>query len=343
MPRLTFFCELDEAGLDELFAGSDPPVLRQLRELRASVALALVDLSDRRAEVVRRLEHAGIPVAAWLLLPEEEGYWLNARNVAQARERYDRFRAWTRRHALRWARVGVDIEPNIQEVRAARHNPWVVFTLLPRLLTSVESERRAYQALIDEIRADGYPVDAYVFPFVHQERLARTSALQRLTGMLDLRADREVCMLYSSFARPIGHALLDAYAAHFPAIAVGVTGGGVEEGVDPPPPLSWEELARDLRIASRHTDEIYLFSLEGCVRQGFLPRLAHFDWAAPAPIEERHRREAAAWLTRIDRALLVLRRPRYHALLAVLAALVPTAVAWALFRTFADGDQDPGS
>jgi hypothetical protein len=44
------------------------------------------------------------------------------------------------------------------------------------------------------------------------------------------------------------------------------------------PALSWDELDRDLRLASHWSNDIYIHSLEGCVGQGFLSRLRTFDW-----------------------------------------------------------------
>ena len=58
----------------------------------------LVDLSPERAEVVRRLNAAGVPVIAWQLLPEEQGYWYNMSNAPSAAARYSAFRAWTAEH-----------------------------------------------------------------------------------------------------------------------------------------------------------------------------------------------------------------------------------------------------
>ena len=45
------------------------------------------------------------------------------------------------------------------------------------------------------------------------------------------------------------------------------------------PTLSWDEFARDLRLARHWTDQVYVHSLEGCVQQGFLGRLLSFDWS----------------------------------------------------------------
>jgi hypothetical protein len=41
--------------------------------MQASISLGLLDLSPLRAAVVHKLNEAGIPVVAWLLLPVQEG------------------------------------------------------------------------------------------------------------------------------------------------------------------------------------------------------------------------------------------------------------------------------
>ncbi|MFP2925576.1 hypothetical protein ACLESO_10225 [Pyxidicoccus sp. 3LG] len=280
---LTFFCELRSQPLRELFA--TPGVIEDLLALRAGVSLGLLDLSPERAEVVKRLNREGIPVTAWLLLPEDEGYWFHARNLAQAAARYDAFRAWTAEHGLRWHSVGLDIEPDIRELRRVLERGWRALPdLLPRLKRAgrIREARDGYQALVERIRADGHRVDTYQFPFIVDERQSRSTLVQRLSGVLDLPADREVLMLYTSFVRPHGPALLWSYGPGAPSIAVGITGGGVElPGVHAVPPLDWAEFSRDLRLAVRWTHDLHVFSLEGCVRQGFLSRLRTFDWDAP--------------------------------------------------------------
>jgi hypothetical protein len=45
--------------------------------------------------------------------------------------------------------------------------------------------------------------------------------------------------------------------------------------------MNWGEFARDLRIAGQGRQEVHIFSLEGCARQGFLERLDGFDWEEP--------------------------------------------------------------
>lgn len=289
-PRLTFFCELDAAALQALFTTSQ--IIEDLRALGAGVSLGLRDLSPERAEIVQRLNAAEIPVIAWLLLPEAQGYWFNLDNAPEAIAFYADFRVWTEMHGLQWNGVGLDIEPDMRELKKFIAGDRRALLTLFRRFTDAERLRRAqqhYAGLIAQIRADGYRVYEYAILFVVDERRAGSRLMQRFLGLVDLEVDREVLMLYSSFMRPFGPGLLWSYAPSAGSVAVGSTGGGVTVGgVDQIPPLTWDEFARDLRLAHAWSDDIHIFSLEGAVRQEFLSRLRTFDWDAPVapPLRE---------------------------------------------------------
>jgi hypothetical protein len=282
-PELTFACELDPARLTALFA--DSSVIEDLLALRARVALVLSDFSDERAAVVQRLNAAGIPVVGIPLLPLAQGYYFTADNAAEAAGRYQEWRAWTRRHGLTWLGVGLDIEPDARIYQQIMDNPrGLVPMLLPRLFDRARPERSraAYAELVNQIHTDGWTVENYQFPLIADERKAGSTLLQRL-ALVDVRTDREVWMLYSSFMRTLGPGLIWSYGPEAPAIGVGTTGGGPDiPGSPQMPSLSWEELARDLRLARHWSDQILIHSLEGCVWQDFLGRLRSFDWADTA-------------------------------------------------------------
>lgn len=293
--RLTFACELGELPLQVLFADED--VVDTLKELRAGVSLGIRDLSVGRATVVRQLNKAGIPVVAWLLLPESEGYWFNADNGPRAVARYTAFQDWTSRYGLVWDRIGIDIEPDINEMQQLVSGEFA--KLLPKLMRRLANRRRVlraqaiYNTLVTQMQRDGYRVETYQFPFIVDERKAGSTLLQRLFGLVDVVSHHEVLMLYSSFAGKWGPAALWSYGwdmtqADLAAadanvvevgngIGVGSTGGGVEMGASLPV-LTWEELVRDLRLASALSDEVFVFSLEGCVDHGYLEQLRDFDW-----------------------------------------------------------------
>ena len=279
-PRLTFACELEPALLQALF--SDPAVVTDLLALHAGVSLGILDHSAERAEVVRCLNQAGIPLVAWLLLPKDEGYWFGLDNAPQAAGCYAAFKAWSAEQGLRWSGIGVDIETDYGQMQALMtgRRREVLSHMLGRLLDNERLRRAqlAYGALLAQMRADGYTVESYQFPFIVDERAAGSTLVQRIFGIVDVPADREVLMLYSSFLGPAGPAFLWSYAADAGGAGVGSTGGGVESAL---PVLDWDGLARDLRLAYRRAPEVFVFSLEGCVRQGFLVRLGTFDWDAP--------------------------------------------------------------
>lgn len=299
-PRLTFICELDRARLTALFA-ANKTITGDLQALKARIALALSDFSDERAAVVQQLNGAGIRAVAIPLLPLTDGYYFTADNAAKAAQRFEEWTHWTKRHGLVWDGVGLDLEPDIRIFQQAQDNPGRLVPVLARRLFDrrrAHQPREEYTALVDRIRSEGWKVENYQFPVIADERRARSTLLQRL-ALVDVATDREVWMLYSSFMRRLGPGMIWSYGPPATAIGVGSTGGGPDiPGAPQVPTLSWEEFARDLRLASHWCDDVYVYSLEGCVWQGFLTRLRSFDWAEPV------KRPRQAWMARGLRATL---------------------------------------
>lgn len=283
-PALTFFCELEAKDLETLF--SDPNVTRQLQKMGAGVSMGLMDLSDQRAEVVRQLNELDIPVTAWLLLPKEQGYWFNLDNYSDAVFFYGRFREWSDRNHIHFSAVGLDIEPDIRDMNAVLHrNCPAICKLVKKALNRrrIQMAQMAYTHLVMTIKADGFRVESYQFPIIVDERKTGSSLLQRTMGVIDLPVDREVLMLYSSFLGGAG--MLWSYAPDAQGIGVGSTGGGVElEGIGTVPAMNWHELRRDLLLAYQYTSAIYVYSLEGCVRQGILDQVAEIIWEQPVAV-----------------------------------------------------------
>ena len=283
LPSITFFCELEAQALEALF--TNPQVIPDLKTLNAGLSLGILDLSPERAGIVQTLNKAGIPVTAWLLLPKDQGYWFNSTNAAHAARRYADFKAWTAQYDLRWSAIGIDIEPDINEMKALSKDQT---NLVPKMLQRIFDQQSllraemAYASLVNLIQTDGYLVESYHIPFIIDERKTSSTLLKRLGGLVDFQANREVLMLYSSFFRPSGDGLLWSYGPQADSIGIGSTGGGVDvEGVIDIPPLTWAELTRDLRLAYRLKKPVHLFCLEGCIREGYLSRLRTFDWEGP--------------------------------------------------------------
>ncbi|MEA3327928.1 MAG: hypothetical protein U9R53_11600 [Chloroflexota bacterium] len=322
-PELTFFSELHTEQLTKLF--EDRFVIDDIKNLCATLSLGILDLSVERARVVKRLNKAGVPVIAWLLLPEEEGYWFNIDNYEKAAERYVAFKAWTTQHQLDWAGIGLDIEMNINDLHQLldrKQSEEFIATLFQRFTNKkrVLKAQHAYQDLVSLIHADGYSVESYHIPLISEERRAHATVLQRIVGLVDLETDREVLMLYSSFLRPDGAAVLWSYAAEADSIGVGNTGGGVDlAGIGDLDPMTWEEFSRDLRLCVMLEKPIHIFCLEGCVEQGFLSKLNTFDWDEQEAIPNRINKIRAI-RTGITVILWLLERP--WVILVALASLI---------------------
>ena len=214
-PRLTFACELPPAKLTELLG--DETVIRALAAMGARVSLALMDLSAERAAAARRLAETGVPVAAWLLLPREDGYFFNLDNPEAAAARYDEFLEWTRAHALSWDALTLDVEPSLEDMRrlfSAQERTAAVVDMIRRASERRRLERgsEAYAGLVARMRADGYRVESAHFPFLLDDRRARSTLVHRVLGVPQVRVDREVFMLYTSLQGALGPVVLSSTA-----------------------------------------------------------------------------------------------------------------------------------
>jgi len=294
VPHLTFACcEADPAEAQKLF--SQPDVVRLLRKLHATVAISLLDLSAQRADLVRSLNEQGIPVAGWIELEKKQGYYLTADNASEAASRVRAFEKWTSDYGLRWVAIGLDIEPNFAEFAELRKRPWVLIgTLLRRSMNGgrVTDARKAYSTLINEIRSRGYAVQIYQMPFIPAEQSVHSSLLDRLLGTVNISGDQDYLMLYTSFARGIGEGMIWSLGPHAQGIAIGSTDGDLPPGTANGP-LDWDEFSRDLIVASHFTSQVGVYDLEGCVRQGFLPRLLTMNWGQSVIVSQGSVRRAA--------------------------------------------------
>lgn len=278
-PQLAFACcDQGIVRMQALFA--DASVIVELKELHAQVAVAIADFSPERVGLVRRLNGEGVPVIAWIVLAPKDGYYLNADTALQAAVRVDEFEKWTNENGLHWTAVGLDIEPNFGELAQLKAHRWHFFATLVRNSFNrrrIAEARRTYSAIIAQLQGRGYAVQTYQMPYLPAERSVDSTALDRLLGTVDVRGNEEYLMLYTSFARPVGAGMIWSLGHNAQAITIGVTDGNTPAGSGAGP-LDWTEFARDLIVASHYTRHVGVYNLEGCVRQGFLPRIRMMDW-----------------------------------------------------------------
>jgi hypothetical protein len=282
-PQLMFACcDHGMSQMQSLLTNAD--VIANLKSLHAGLGVAIVDFTPERAELVRRLNGEGIPVIAGLGMPPEQGFYFNAENAPEAAARFAAFDAWSREQGLRWDAVGLDIEPNFAELASLNGHWWRLFTTL--LWRAVDVQRmyrpqRAYSALIANIRSRGYFVQTYQLPYLPVEREAHSSLLDRMLGTVDVRGDQEVLMLYTSYAGPAGAAIIWKLGPDAQSIVICCTDGDPAAN---PAVLDWNRFSRDLVVAGHFSHLIGVYNLEGCVRQGFLPRLKTMNWGQSVTI-----------------------------------------------------------
>ncbi|MFZ3199544.1 MAG: hypothetical protein WA175_00190 [Candidatus Acidiferrales bacterium] len=323
-PELFFACDLKTDQLESFF--SNTAMVANLKELNAGIALGISDFSPARAQVVRQLNQAGIPVIAGLMLPGQ-GVYLNAGNAPEAAARFAKFESWTTAYGLKWSAVGLDIEPNLKDFADIRnHRLRLAARLLRRSFDAqgVRRAREAYAALIATIHSDGYPVETIQMNFLADERRVHTTILERLFGIVDARADDEVLMVYSSFNHAAGGAVVWSYGPDAQAIAIGSTAGSGDPALDAKfGPLNWGEFSRDLIIASHFSRLVGVYNLQGCIRQGFLERLNTLDWNQSVTIPASSIRRVKHFRQTVEAVLwLVSRLPYFLAAGFVLIAVL---------------------
>jgi hypothetical protein len=327
-PKLSFFNEMGGENLKNLF--SDTTLIPTLVKLKAEVRMGILDLSVERAEVLKRLNKAGVPVVAWLLLPEEKGYWFHLGNGKLAAERYEEIKRWADNQEIKFKGIGLDLEVNKQEVKDIQNNQWGVWLkMVGRLYNKkqIDDALSVYKKLVQKIKKDGFPVESYYIPFIKDEVKNGASALQQFTGILDLPTEKEIPMLYTSFT---GNAtgLLKIYAldekVKYPAL--GSTGGGVDTTLST---LKWEDLARDLRIVAPIAEEIHIFSLEGAVKKGFLKKLIDFDYKQSVKINAEEVKNVETIRSRI---LLISNILSYPSLVITLCLVVVGLFLWLAYK-----------
>lgn len=285
-PQIYFFSELGAPALGALLR--EGPTLGALAAHGYGVALAMRALDDATAEVARLLNGQQIRLVAWLVPLAAEEAWFNLRNYPQAAERYRDFHAWAQGQGLRFEAVGLDIEPPAGALDSLAG--WNARHALRRLGQARENvlfsaARAAYRDLIAAIHHDGYEVHAYQLPVLADDRRAGSTLAQRTLDIVAIPADVEVLMCYSSapiqrLDNDLGGALIWSYGPDADGIGVGAVSGESAGDAETLPSLSWDALERDLVLAAHHTDTMYIYSLEGCVERGLLPRIARVDWDA---------------------------------------------------------------
>lgn len=233
---------------------------------------------------------------------------------------------------MNWKAIGIDIEPDMNDAKLALSHPWKFGWKVYKRLYDNKSLREGkdiYQKLVYRMKVDGYTVESYLISLIYEERAMKTSSFQKLLGIVDIDTDIEIPMLYTSAMGNPGIIPLNCHDGQ--PVALGSTGGGVKiEGIELAS-LTWEELERDILIASKLTDEIHIFCLETSVQKGYLDSIRSLDFTQESPdisleIEKQRKMNGT-----IHFILFIL---NYPFLLTVIILSLITVIIFAIYKLF---------
>ncbi len=244
-------------------------------------------LGPELESMLRSAARMGIPVNAWLLLPEEQGYWFNEENFAQASDYVYEFLDWIEQRHIPLEWIMFDMEMSVDKIRAMREGG-LFEVVIPTLKENVDPEQyerstQAYAELVRKVQERGYRVTAAAYPMVLDDLRDDDFEIQDAfnTPIVGVAFDEIYFMVYrSTFVQLLGITpgpdLVYQYALearqHFGeagVIALGIVGtiGMVsEEGYTEP-----AQLAVDIAAArAGGSARVYIFSLDGMLATGAL-------------------------------------------------------------------------
>lgn len=291
LPHITYIYDMPASHIGDFWTDA---LVATLAQRAARLCLAVRDTSAERAVLVQRLNAARIPVVAWIVRDDSEAVRdYDMHDAADVQARYGLVQAWTRAHGLVWDAVGIEIDADVREAVHFGDTPAVdSAALLSRISNRwhIDDATSAYEALLAQIRADGYSVESYELPFVRDDRVSGTTLARRLLGLPAFAADRVVVRLHSSQARPYGPGLIAAYAPECAAVSIGDLAAH-----DANQPLSAYEFWRDLQhVSGCGVPHVYIAGLPTLIANGWHDELLAGAWVrrTPPPRDEIHHQVA---------------------------------------------------
>jgi len=265
--------------------------LPALAEHEAELVLAIGpdDVGTGALEsVLLAARRRGVPVRAWLLLDEDDGYWPGETNLGAFRDHVDAFWSWNRRGKLGVERIVVDMEPPLavsNELAAAIEEDRLA-DAIPILLEHRDPEAFAaahaqWSAAVDDWHADGMLVDVVALPHLLDDFADEDADLQDMfeSPVDGIAWDEVGFMVYQNlYGRPdarLGPDLVRSYGAtaverygERAAVALGTIGdiGKNTSSIGYP---DVEALRVDVQaVATAGVGTFRLFSLDGMREMG---------------------------------------------------------------------------
>ncbi len=271
-------------------------VLEILKREGYEVSIAVGDFHDpEMVSTVKRLNTGGIKVWVWPLHPLADGYWLSADNAAEFPRLYEKFQRWVKDNELEVTGVMLDMEPSYADVELLRKKAKEggIFGTLVFLTGRRDRElhlkaKNIYDDMVKKIKADGYEVSTFNYPYVLDDALDGDSSIAEMFHIVQVDSDVSVYMLYRSFFKDSGLGAGSANIVSY-ARASAAKGGSVGIGNYLSDDLDFSDFEADIRIAARYSPVLHIYNLEALVTRGWLEKIADIDHNKPVrtPLPER--------------------------------------------------------
>jgi len=265
----------------ELENGKVGTLADRLAETGSALSIAMSTLDASTAEAIKFLNEKEVPVIAWVVLSDEEGYWTNPLNLENTKEKIQKIRKWKKDYNLNFDCYGFDLEKPLDVMRPIMNRD--IFGFVKKWLGyryNVEVEKmfkkfrpqESFEALLKSLNERGEGYEFYIAPKIALSILG--------TGLKPPKDAREIEMVYTSeIPLSLGVSVLLS-RNKIPAIGIlnakeGETPGRFDKSGAPALPKHHtpEETLRDIRqilkkrvnVGNREFDlaDLYVFALNG--------------------------------------------------------------------------------
>ena len=323
---ISFFNEQKSPELVALF--KDSSLIPNLQAIHGEIRMGTLDLNAERAGVVKKLNEAGVPVVAWLVLTEEDGYFSNSINADLSSKRYQEIKAWANQYQIKLKGIGLDFEIDMNDLKLARQSPFkLIYKMYARLYeddSNFTMARLKYDTLVAQIKADGYEVEGYYMPYINDEAAAGKTSIQKMARFIKYETGKDIPMLYSSL-NGNGDGLLKIYGEDVKLYAAGL--GSTGGGLDSSSLLSYEQLVHDMNVAFKTVKEVHIFSLEGAVKAGMMPKLLNYKYDSTVAYDQKAIQSAISVQKKVKFISTIL---SYPTLFLVCILLILVGIVWVI-------------
>ena len=157
------FCQkmVDEKG-DEMELGD------YLAKKRMGLSIAMSSLDDETAEAFQYLNEKGVPIIAWVVIEDVEGYWTNAANIPETTLKTKQILRWAHEKGIDLHAVGFDLEKPLQLLAAVAKLDIVTVASeirnYAKSAKNITDPKKKLRELTDFVKRSGQQTEAYTFP-----------------------------------------------------------------------------------------------------------------------------------------------------------------------------------